>query len=84
MPTQGQQNKKELQKANQSSGRDLAGVYRYSGMAIKMAAVIAAGVFGGQYLDEKLELETPWFTLLFSIVGVAMAIVVVIRDTKPR
>lgn len=58
--------------------------YRYSGMAIKMAVVIFAGVYGGILLDEKWNLSTPWMTILLSLVGVAMAIYVVIRDTKPR
>lgn len=53
-------------------------------MAIKMAVVIFAGVYGGILLDEKWNLSTPWMTILLSLVGVAMAIYVVIRDTKPR
>jgi F0F1-type ATP synthase assembly protein I len=56
--------------------------YKYSGMAIKMAVVIAAGVYGGIALDTRIDSKTPWFTLLFSILSVAAAIYIVIKDTK--
>lgn len=54
---------------------------KYSGMAIKMAIVIAAGVFGGQYLDEKFNNQSPWMTIILSLVGVGLAIYFVISDT---
>lgn len=55
---------------------------RYSGMATKMAIVIFAGVFGGQKLDAIQQMQKPVFTIVFSIASVAMAIYIVIRDTK--
>lgn len=55
---------------------------KYSGMGIKMAVVIAAGVFGGRYLDERLDNQNPWMTITLSLVGVAMAIYFVISDTS--
>lgn len=55
---------------------------KYSGMGIKMAVVIAAGVFGGQYLDEKMGNASPWMTIVLSLVGVALAIYFVISDTS--
>lgn len=55
---------------------------KYSGMAIKMAVVIAAGVFGGQYFDEKMNNASPWMTIILSLVGVAAAIYFVITDTS--
>lgn len=55
--------------------------YKYSGMAIQMGITIAAAVYGGIALDEKLGLDTPWFTLLLSLIGVAAAIYIVIKTT---
>lgn len=55
---------------------------KYSGMAVKMAVVIAAGVFGGQYLDEKMGNASPWMTIVLSLLGVAGAIYFVISDTS--
>jgi F0F1-type ATP synthase assembly protein I len=56
-------------------------IVKYSGLSIKMAIAILGGVYGGKYLDEKLALETPVFTLIFSLVGLALAIVIIIKDT---
>ncbi|HKK40534.1 MAG TPA: AtpZ/AtpI family protein [Cryomorphaceae bacterium] len=56
--------------------------YKYSGMAIQMGITIAAAVYGGVAIDEKLKLETPWFTLLLSLIGVGAAIYIVIRTTS--
>jgi F0F1-type ATP synthase assembly protein I len=46
-----------------------------------MGITIAAAVYVGIALDKKLELETPWFTLLLSLIGVAAAIYIVIKTT---
>jgi len=47
-----------------------------------MIAIVVAGVYGGVKLDAYLELETPIFTLLFSLLSVALAMYVVIRDVS--
>ncbi len=51
-------------------------------MALKMGVVIFAGVMGGQKLDEKLGTKSPWFTIVLSLIGVAVAIYIVISDTN--
>jgi F0F1-type ATP synthase assembly protein I len=51
-------------------------------MAAKMIVVILIGVWGGQKLDIMLLNKVPWFTLLLSLVSVAAAIYIVIRDTR--
>lgn len=56
-------------------------VLKYSGMGTKMAITILLGIYVGKYLDEKMALNTPWWTLALSIISVAVAIVIVIRDT---
>lgn len=56
--------------------------YRYTGMAIKMAVVILIGVFGGQKLDESTSNQSPWYTIVFSLLSVAIAIYIVISDTN--
>jgi ATP synthase protein I len=53
---------------------------KYTGMATKMAVVILAGVYFGRWLDK--ERDFPLFTLIFSIVSVAVAIYIVIKDTS--
>jgi uncharacterized membrane protein YfcA len=49
-------------------------------MATKMAVIILAGVWFGRWLDEGRSF--PVFTLVFSLLSVAMAIYVVIKDTS--
>ena len=50
-----------------------------------MGAIIAVGVLGGKKLDEWLGLETPIFTLVLSLVSVAGAIYISIKDfLKPK
>lgn len=55
-------------------------ILRYSGMATQMAATIFVGVWGGKKLDEYLKNETPVFTLVFSLLGVVIAMYNVIKD----
>lgn len=58
---------------------------KYSGMAFQMGAIITIGVFGGKKLDSWLELKTPIFTLILSLVSVSAAIYVSIKDfLKPK
>jgi ATP synthase protein I len=53
---------------------------RYSNIALQMAVIIAAGVFGGVKLDEIIHIKFPLFTLVFSMLSVGIAIYISIRD----
>lgn len=53
---------------------------KYSGMAFQMMATIGIGVFGGYKLDQYLEFKTPIFTLILSLLSVAVAIYLAIKD----
>lgn len=64
-------------KKKQKSLNDYA---RYSGIVFQMAIIILAGTFGGIKLDNKLKLQTPVFTIILSILSVALAIYIVIKD----
>jgi hypothetical protein len=41
---------------------------KYSGLAFQLAAVVFAGIFIGRWLDEKLMLEKPVFTMLLVMI----------------
>jgi len=70
-------------KPNKEEGkRPVNDFYKYSGMAIQMGITITAAVYGGIALDDWLETETPWFTLMLSLVGVGAAIYIVIKTTS--
>lgn len=53
---------------------------RYAGMATQMAVIITLGVLGGSKLDKYLELKTPIFTLVLSLLSVGVAIYLSIKD----
>jgi hypothetical protein len=54
----------------------------FSGLAIKMAAVIYLSILGGQYLDARAGFGTPWFTLAGSLLGVGVSMYYVFQDLK--
>lgn len=53
---------------------------RYSSIALQMLVIIVLGVVGGYLLDKWIGWKFPVFTVLLSIVSVAAAIYVVIKD----
>ena len=53
---------------------------KFSGIGIQMAVLIVAGVFLGQYLDNKFQFETPWMTVLFSLIGVFIGLYLVLKE----
>ncbi len=53
---------------------------KYSSLAFQMLAVILLGVVGGIKLDQYLKLKFPIFTILFTLVGVAFAVYLGIKD----
>ena len=67
-------------KKNQTIRNSYTDYVKYSAIAFQMAAVIGLGVFGGQYLDKKLALQTPWFTLVLSLFSVVLAIYIAVKD----
>jgi len=67
---------------NKKPGKKLPdALVRYSGLTFKMAIAILGGVYLGKYLDGKLGLETPIFTLVLSMLGVILSIIIIIKDT---
>lgn len=55
----------------------------YSNIGIEMAIIIAMGVFGGIKLDKWLGCS-PLSTLIFSILGVGIALYVMIKGFTPK
>lgn len=40
---------------------------KYTGLGFQMAGVFIAGIFGGQFLDLYFKLETPYFTIVLTL-----------------
>ena len=53
---------------------------RFSSAGIQMALLIVAGAMGGQYLDEKNENEKPIYTIIFSLLAVAIGLYLIIKE----
>lgn len=45
-----------------------------------MAITIGAGAWFGNYLDQKYTTEKPYYTILFVLIGIAIALYQVIKD----
>jgi hypothetical protein len=55
-------------------------IIRYTNIAFQMIVIIVAGTFGGRYLDEKMQLSFPAFTLAGALLSVFAALYLTIRE----
>ena len=53
---------------------------KYSSLGFQMVVIILIGVFGGLKLDKYLAWKIPVFTVVFSLLSVALAIYFAIKD----
>jgi F0F1-type ATP synthase assembly protein I len=53
---------------------------KYSGIAFQLFFLLGLAVLAGQYLDKKIENETPWFLLLFIILAFAGWMYKLVKD----
>jgi len=49
-------------------------------MAFQMIGIILLAVFVGIKIDKALSTEKSWFTMLFSVIGVTLAVYFAIKD----
>jgi disulfide bond formation protein DsbB len=54
----------------------------YLSRSIQMAVVMGGCAFGGFQSDKALGLRFPIFTLVLSLIGVALGIYIFVRDSK--
>ena len=57
---------------------------RFSGLGIQMLILIFAGTFGGLKLDKSLRFKFPLFTIILSLLAVAVAIWLVVKDFSKK
>lgn len=68
---------KKLRKAAQSYAH-------WSGIGFQMAAIIGLGTYGGWWTDQRTGWKFPLFTLVGALGGVAIAIYILFKETRPR
>lgn len=55
---------------------------KYSGIGFTLFALLAIAVYAGQYLDDRLQLSQPWFTVLFLLLAFAGWVFKLMRDLE--
>jgi F0F1-type ATP synthase assembly protein I len=53
---------------------------KYSALGVQMAVIIGGGCYGGFKLDEHYKNTTPVFTIILSLVSIALAMYIVLKD----
>ena len=67
----------EKQKENK---QQLNNYLRYSAMAFQMGAIIALGAWLGSWLDERVENQTPWYTIGIGLFSIFAALYLTLKD----
>jgi hypothetical protein len=57
---------------------------RYSGLVFEMLGIIALGTFIGNKIDSNRDSEFPLWTLILSLLSIAIALYVVLKDLLRR
>jgi len=60
--------------------KNLNSYLRYSSLAFEMIAILLAFVFGGLKLDQWLETKNHPFTIILSILGVALSLYYALKE----
>lgn len=55
---------------------------KFSGIVFEMLAIIGGGAWLGNKIDQKAGREIPVFTIIFSLVAIALALYLVIKQVN--
>jgi F0F1-type ATP synthase assembly protein I len=68
------------QKNDKQPPKPLNAYAKYSALGVQMAVVIGGGCYGGFKLDEYYKNTTPIFTIILSLLSIAIAMYIVLKD----
>ena len=71
---------KPNKKIRKESNSGLQNYARYSGLAFQMIIIILVFVWAGKKLDHKYSNDGLVFTIIFSLIGVFIALYVALKD----
>ncbi len=71
--------KKQSIKPKKPDDSPLKNYVRYTSLFIQMAIIIAAGTFGGYYIDKSIGLPYPVFTVVLSLGSIAIGLYLLIK-----
>lgn len=69
-----------LNKPKKENEKPFSAYAKYSGLGLQMAIIIGGGCYGGFKLDEHFKNKTPIFTIVISLVSIALAMYIVLKD----
>tara|TARA_B100001287_G_scaffold141563_1_gene119091 strand:- start:24084 stop:24311 length:228 start_codon:yes stop_codon:yes gene_type:complete len=55
---------------------------RFSAIAIQMGGTIFAGAYLGKWLDSKYPMDKNWFTIILTLLSVAVAIISLLKQVN--
>jgi len=61
--------------------KQLNSYIKHSSLSIQMAAIIAAGIFLGDYLDKSTNPPSTMYTIIFSLSSIFLALYYVFKKT---
>ena len=75
-------NKQPSKDHGQTKSKPLNGYARFSSIAFQMIAIIGIGVYSGVKLDEKFSKNNQLFTVILSLVSVALSMYYLIKQVS--
>ena len=69
-----------LNKPKKENEKPFNAYAKYSGLGLQMAIIIGGGCYGGFKLDDHFKNKTPIFTIVISLVSIALAMYIVLKD----
>ncbi|WP_205195162.1 AtpZ/AtpI family protein [Chitinophaga sp. Cy-1792] len=69
-------------KQNKTDKNSYSSIVRYAGLAFQMMAILGLAVFAGYKLDQKIGWRFPLFLVIFSLLGLAILLWQIIKDTR--
>ncbi len=73
---------KKTKPKRQEKKKPLKNWLYFSGIALQMLIIIGGSIWLGVYIDESIANDFPFFTVVFSLVGVFVALIQVITSLK--
>lgn len=69
-----------LSKPQKPEEKPYSAYAKYSALGIQMAAIIGGGCYSGYKLDSYYNTTNPIFTIIFSLMSIALALYIVLKD----
>lgn len=70
----------EKNKPLKKSSSTLKNIAIFTGIAAQMGVTIFLGAYFGKWLDAKYPADKKWFTMIFTLLGVGIALYIVLKQ----